>query len=90
MDEAIKTYGKRDIMFNNARKVDKNIILIKYNEKAKFERVLRVNVIGVFLSIKHAAQAIITARSGSIISAASVCSYIGGGGTHAILAQSMQ
>ncbi|GMN39501.1 hypothetical protein TIFTF001_008722 [Ficus carica] len=86
VDIAVKTYGKLDIMLNNAGIVDKNKTRIIDNEKADFERVLSVNVTGVFLGIKHAAQAMIPSRSGSIISTASMCSHIGGGASHAYTA----
>ncbi|KAJ0503010.1 putative secoisolariciresinol dehydrogenase [Helianthus annuus] len=69
IDTAITTYGKLDIMFNN--------------EKADFERVLSVNVIGVFLGMKHAARVMVPVKTGSIISTASVASNIGGISTHA-------
>lgn len=83
VDTAVKTYGKLDIMFNNAGIVDANKPRIIDNEKADFERVLSVNVTGVFLGIKHAAQAMIPARGGSIISTASISSYVGGAASHA-------
>ncbi|CAJ1884272.1 unnamed protein product [Sphenostylis stenocarpa] len=81
--KAVETYGKLDIMFNNAGIVDPNKHRIIDNDKEDFERVLSVNVTGVFLGIKHAAQAMIPARSGSIISTASISSYVGGAASHA-------
>ncbi|KAK7244857.1 hypothetical protein RIF29_39685 [Crotalaria pallida] len=83
VDIAVETYGKLDIMFNNAGIVDPNKNRIIDNDKADFERVLSVNVTGVFLGIKHASQAMIPARSGSIISTASISSYVGGAASHA-------
>ncbi|XP_054788360.1 secoisolariciresinol dehydrogenase-like [Prosopis cineraria] len=83
VDTAVKTFGKLDIMFNNAGISDPNKARIIDNEKADFERVLSVNVTGVFLGIKHAAQAMIPARAGSIISTASISSYVGGAASHA-------
>ncbi|XP_027349285.1 secoisolariciresinol dehydrogenase-like [Abrus precatorius] len=83
VDKAVETYGKLDIMFNNAGIADPNKSRIIDNDKADFERVLSVNVTGVFLGIKHAAQAMIPARSGSIISTASISSYLGGAASHA-------
>ncbi|KAF6165820.1 hypothetical protein GIB67_012717 [Kingdonia uniflora] len=53
------------------------------NEKKDFERVLAVNVTGVFLCTKHAARVMIPARTGSIISTASISSYVGGAASHA-------
>jgi NAD(P)-dependent dehydrogenase (short-subunit alcohol dehydrogenase family) len=83
VEKAVDTYGKLDIMFNNAGIADDNKARIIDNEKSDFERVLSVNVTGVFLGIKHAAQAMIPARSGSIISTASISSNIGGAASHA-------
>ena len=83
VDQTVATHGKLDIMFNNAGITDNNKARIIDNEKAEFERVLGVNVTGVFLGIKHAARVMIPARSGSIISAASVSSCVGAAGTHA-------
>ncbi|XP_030949167.1 secoisolariciresinol dehydrogenase-like [Quercus lobata] len=82
VDKAVATYGKLDIMFNNAGIADENKVRIIDNEKADFERVLSVNVTGVFLGIKHASQAMIPARSGSIISTSSISSYVGGAASY--------
>jgi NAD(P)-dependent dehydrogenase (short-subunit alcohol dehydrogenase family) len=84
VDKAVATYGKLDIMFNNAGIADENKTRIIDNDKADFERVLSVNVTGVFLGIKHASQAMIPARSGSIISTSSISSYVGGAASHAL------
>ncbi|XP_077219264.1 secoisolariciresinol dehydrogenase-like [Tasmannia lanceolata] len=83
VDNVVTKYGKLDIMFNNAGISDPFKQSIINNEKADFERVLSVNVTGVFLGIKHAARVMIPARRGSIISTASVASVIGAIGTHA-------
>ena len=83
---AVNTYGKLDIMFNNAGTTDEYKPRIIDNNTAEFERVLRVDVTGTFLGTKHAAQAMIPRRSGSIISTASISSYIGGVTTHAYTA----
>lgn len=81
--EAVSTYGKLDIMFNNAGIADPNKSRIIDNDKADFERVLAVNVTGVFLGVKHAAQAMIPTRRGCIINTASISSGIGGTASHA-------
>ena len=83
VDKAVATYGKLDIMFNNVGIADENKVRIIDNEKADFERVLGVNVTGVFLGIKHASQAMIPARGGSIISTSSISSYVGGAASYA-------
>ncbi|XLS61911.1 hypothetical protein HN51_016139, partial [Arachis hypogaea] len=83
VNTAVEAYGKLDIMFNNAGIADPNKARIIDNHKADFERVLSVNVTGVFLGIKHASQPMIKAGGGSIISMASVSSYVGGAASHA-------
>ncbi|KAL1545666.1 secoisolariciresinol dehydrogenase-like [Salvia divinorum] len=86
VDQTVSAYGKLDIMVNNAGIADPPKPRIADNEKADFERVLAVNVTGVFLGMKHAARVMIPARSGAIISMASLSSGIGGAATHAYTA----
>ncbi|XP_062018013.1 borneol dehydrogenase, mitochondrial-like [Rosa rugosa] len=83
VNTATAKYGKLDIMFNNAGISDVAKLNILDNNKDDFEKVLRVNVVGVFLGIKHAARVMMGARKGAIINMASVCSIIGGGASHA-------
>lgn len=83
VDKTIQTYGRLDIMFNNAGIADENKPRIIDNRKSDFERVLSVNVTGVFLGLKHAARVMVPARSGTIISTASVSSVLGAAASHA-------
>ncbi|GAB4833317.1 hypothetical protein Ancab_031563 [Ancistrocladus abbreviatus] len=83
VDKAVANFGKLDIMFNNAGTADSFKPRIIDGDKSDFERVLTVNITGVFLGIKHAARVMIGARGGNIISTASVASKIGGVATHA-------
>ncbi|XP_076899803.1 secoisolariciresinol dehydrogenase-like [Bidens hawaiensis] len=83
VDTAVDKFGKLDIMFNNAGIMDPYKERVIDNEKADFERVLSVNVTGVFLGMKHAARVMVPARAGSILSMASSASNIGGVTTHA-------
>nr|GEV41336.1 hypothetical protein [Tanacetum cinerariifolium] len=50
VDTAISAYGKLDILFNNAGLPGTNKPRIVDNEKVDFEKVLSVNVTGVFLA----------------------------------------
>ncbi|MED6119986.1 hypothetical protein PIB30_016786 [Stylosanthes scabra] len=79
----ISKYQKLDIIVNNAMQIDEAKPSILENDVAEFERVLRVNLTGPFLGIKHAARVMIPAKKGSIINMGSVCSSIGGVATHA-------
>ncbi|KAL8550456.1 hypothetical protein ACS0TY_009039 [Phlomoides rotata] len=82
VDFAVSTYGKLDIMFNNAGIVDSLKPILKY-ELSDFQRVLNININGVFLGMKHAARVMIPARSGTILTMASLGSGIGGVAPHA-------
>ncbi|KAI3858625.1 hypothetical protein MKX03_035134 [Papaver bracteatum] len=72
-----------DIMFNNAGIIDKPKPRILDNDLSDFEQVLKVNVTGTFLGIKHAARVMIPARQGSIISTCSISSITAGLASHA-------
>ncbi|GMN39499.1 hypothetical protein TIFTF001_008724 [Ficus carica] len=86
VDTAVKAYGKLDIMFNNAGTAERGNPRILEYQKTDFERVMSVNVTGVFLGIKHAARTMIPARSGSIISTGSIASNTSGVSSHAYAA----
>jgi NAD(P)-dependent dehydrogenase (short-subunit alcohol dehydrogenase family) len=83
VDKAVSDHGKLDIMFNNAGIGGENKIRIVDNSKSNFERVLSINITGVFLGMKHAARVMIPARSGNIISTASISSAVGAAASHA-------
>lgn len=79
----IEKHGKLDIMINNAAIAGDLKLNILENEVSDFERVLSVNVTGVFLGIKHAARVMIPACAGSIITIGSIASSVGGNTSHA-------
>lgn len=89
IQSTISHYGQLDILFNNAgvlgnqSKAHKSIADFDIDE---FDRVMRVNVRGMALGIKHAARVMIPRGSGSIISTASVAGVMGGLGPHAYTA----
>ncbi|XP_022766258.1 short-chain dehydrogenase reductase 2a-like [Durio zibethinus] len=88
VDSTISRYGRIDVLFNNAgvlgdQKKHKSIVDFDIDE---FDRVMRVNVRGVALGIKHAARVMIPRGGGCIISTASVAGVMGGLGPHAYTA----
>lgn len=81
-------YGQLDIMFNNAGVLgnqSKNKSILNFDPD-EFDRVMRVNVKGMALGMKHAARVMIPRGVGCIISTASVAGVMGGLGPHAYTA----
>ncbi|CAA6660630.1 unnamed protein product [Spirodela intermedia] len=65
-----------DVMFNNAGTVGEYRSHLGF-DRSDFEKVFAVNVIGVFLGIKHAGRAMASTGRGSIINTASIASVMG-------------
>ncbi|XP_054782817.1 short-chain dehydrogenase reductase 2a-like [Prosopis cineraria] len=88
VQSTISRYGQLDIIFNNAGILgnqSKNKSIVNFDAD-EFDRVMRVNVKGVALGMKHAARVMIPQRSGCIISTSSVAGVMGGLGPHAYTA----
>ncbi|MED6135568.1 Short-chain dehydrogenase reductase 2a [Stylosanthes scabra] len=89
VNSTVSRYGKLDIMFNNAGVLGdqsnskKSIVNFDPDE---FDQIMKVNVKGVALGIKHASRAMIPNGTGSIINTASVASVMGGLGPHSYTA----
>lgn len=88
IDSTVSQHGRLDILFNNAgvlgnQSKRKSIIDFDANE---FDRVMRVNVRGAALGMKHAARVMVPRGMGCIISTASVAGVMGGLGPHAYTA----
>ncbi|MGL6174446.1 MAG: 3-oxoacyl-[acyl-carrier-protein] reductase [Cellulosilyticaceae bacterium] len=74
MDEAVKVFGKLDVVVNNAG-ITRDMLLIRMTE-AEFDSVIDVNLKGVFNCTKHASR-IMMRTGGSIINMASVVGIAG-------------
>jgi 3alpha(or 20beta)-hydroxysteroid dehydrogenase len=76
---AVEAVGERlgglDVLVNNAGITNRFGVLD--TEVADWNRVLQVNLTGVFLGMKHAGRAMIGNRGGSIVNIASFASYTG-------------
>lgn len=89
INSTFSRYNRLDILFNNAgilgnqSKHKKSIINFDPEE---FDQIMRVNVKGVALGIKHAARVMIPRGNGCIISTSSVAGVSGGMGPHAYTA----
>ncbi|CAL9162723.1 unnamed protein product, partial [Musa hybrid cultivar] len=80
VDTAVSLHGKLDIMFNNAGVAlgRDHGFLNGEHSASLFERMMAVNVLGVYLGTKHAARVMAPARSGCIVTTASSVSALGG------------
>ncbi|XP_057808421.1 (+)-borneol dehydrogenase 2-like [Salvia miltiorrhiza] len=80
VDTAVDKYGGLDIMVNNAGIAGSFAPDVRHVNISDFERVMDVNVKGVFSGMKHAARAMIPAgKKGSIVSTCNIAGVVGGG-----------
>ena len=73
---ALDRFGAIDVFYNNAG-IEGEIKPITDYPLDSFRRVLDVNVIGVFLGLKHVLPVMLKTNSGSIINTASIAGLIG-------------
>lgn len=73
VDHAVSKHGRLDIMFNNAGIAYGAGVPLEDLDVEKFDKVMRVNVRGVLLGMKHAARVMIPEKRGCILCTASVC-----------------
>ncbi|XP_010916814.1 momilactone A synthase-like [Elaeis guineensis] len=65
-------------MFNNASIAGLLCMQMRKSEKADFERVVGINLVGSYLGMKHAACVMISVHRGSIVMTASMASTVPG------------
>ncbi|XP_074558510.1 momilactone A synthase-like [Curcuma longa] len=82
VDDAVARHGKLDVMFSNAGTAFA-LKSLPDCEVDDFQRLMSVNVTGVFLAIKHAARVMSPARRGSIVITGSTASTVAGIVPHA-------
>jgi NAD(P)-dependent dehydrogenase (short-subunit alcohol dehydrogenase family) len=73
---ATDKFGAIDVFYNNAGIEGDITPIVKYSLET-FRRVLDVNVVGVFLGMKHVLPVMLQQNSGSIINTASIAGLIG-------------
>jgi len=71
VDEAVTRFGGVDALFNNAG-IEGSIVPMEEYPVDVFEKVMSVNVTGVFLGIKHVIPALRARGGGSIVNTSSV------------------
>ena len=74
----VDTYGRLDIAVNNAGMAGGNKPLVEVAEEL-FDRVIRVNLKGVFLGMKHEIPAMLAGGGGAIVNISSTVGLVGTG-----------
>ena len=73
---AVDKFGTIDVFYNNAG-IEGDVKPITEYSLESFRRVLDVNVVGVFLGMKHVLPVMLKANKGSIINTASIAGLLG-------------
>ncbi|OSI67402.1 oxidoreductase [Bradyrhizobium canariense] len=81
IDKAIAAYGRLDVVWANAGVLGSALGLSDQTVE-HWQEVLRINLIGPFLAIKHASPHMLRQKCGSIICTASVAGLKAGAGGH--------
>lgn len=76
VEAAVARFGRLDGIFNNAAILGPISPVQDYPEDA-FERLLRINVLGVFLGMKYAVPALLATGGGAIVNTASTGGMMG-------------
>jgi NAD(P)-dependent dehydrogenase (short-subunit alcohol dehydrogenase family) len=75
VDAALETYGRLDFAHNNAG-IDHSAMLADTDD-ADFERILRVNLWGVFWGMKAQIPAMVEGGGGAIVNTSSLAGFVG-------------
>ena len=81
IDKAVSTYGKLDAIWANAG-ISGGLVPLAEQTVEHWQEVLRINLIGPFLAIKHAMPHMIKQNYGSIVCTASVAGLKAGASGH--------
>jgi len=79
VDRAVADYGRLDALFANAG-ISGGMSLLRDAQVDEWEKVLRVNLIGVFIAIREGARVMVPMGGGAIVATASVAGIRSGAG----------
>ena len=83
--KTMDAYGRIDCFFNNAG-IEGAVCPTQEYDEAVFDRVIAVNLKGVFLGMRHVLPVMIAQGSGAVVNTASVAGLFGGPGMPAYVA----
>jgi NAD(P)-dependent dehydrogenase (short-subunit alcohol dehydrogenase family) len=81
IDRAVATYGRLDAIWANAG-VSGGLVPIAEQTVEHWQEILRINLIGVFLAVKHSIPHMVKQQSGAIVCTASVAGLKAGASGH--------
>ena len=76
VDDALSAWGRIDIFMNNAG-WQGEVLAIADKPVEMFDKVMAINVRGVFLGLKHVLPVMVAQRRGAVVNTASLGAYIG-------------
>lgn len=77
LDKTIETFGRLDFAFNNAGVEPKNLASTAEYDEEEWDRIIDVDLHGVFLCMKHEIPLILKQRGGAIVNTSSGAGVIG-------------
>jgi NAD(P)-dependent dehydrogenase (short-subunit alcohol dehydrogenase family) len=84
----LDAHGRIDCFFNNAG-IEGMVAPVQDYEEAMFDRVIAVNLRGVFLGLKYVLPAMIERGAGAVVNTASTAALVGGPGMAAYVASKL-
>ncbi len=85
VEKTLAAYGRIDCFFNNAG-IEGTVVPTQDYDEAVFDRVIAVNLKGVFLGMQHVLRVMLKQGSGAIVNTASVAGLFGSPGMAAYVA----
>lgn len=76
VETTLKTFGRLDIAFNNAG-VEQSLTPLPDQTEEQYDRIMDINVKGVWLSMKHEIPAMLETGGGAIVNNSSIAGTIG-------------